>query len=154
MSDTVSLVRSRTNSLHRVSSTSRSEAIPRNGIGPSRRLVESPKCHAQTSSALPAPLGLRLINATVKSVVSVGEGDRVAVDLCNLLNPGEALLVSWNELILFSTLQHRLSVARGYAWFAQNILSSGTMLHFFLSNGMFYVISGWFFLEGHVPGAF
>lgn len=117
MSDTVSLVRSRTNSLHRVSSTSRSEAIPRNGIGPSRRLVESPKCHAQTSSALPAPLGLRLINATVKSVVSVGEGDRVAVDLCNLLNPGEALLVgsfSKGMFLVHSEVQANNSSRRSF----------------------------------------
>jgi 3-dehydroquinate synthase class II len=39
-------------------------------------------------------MGIALVEATVTQVVSVGMGDRVCVDLCNLLNPGEGLLVS------------------------------------------------------------
>jgi 3-dehydroquinate synthase class II len=34
------------------------------------------------------------VEVTVTQVESVGMGDRVCVDLCNLLHPGEGLLVS------------------------------------------------------------
>ena len=88
--------RSETGSLHRVGSSPRSDANPLNRMGSSPRLVDSPRNSGRNSPQNFSPQehhGLRLINATVKSVVSVGEGDRVSVDLCNLLNPGEALLV-------------------------------------------------------------
>lgn len=84
-------------SFHRVASSPRSDANPLNRVGSSPRLVDD--SHSNPSSVVPFSAsqvpqpGLRLVNATVKSVVSVGEGDRVSVDLCNLLNPGEALLV-------------------------------------------------------------
>lgn len=38
-------------------------------------------------------MGVRLMKATVTQVEPVGLGDRVCVDLCNLLHPGEGLLV-------------------------------------------------------------
>lgn len=92
--------RSETNGLHRVASSPRSDTNPLNRVGSSPRLIDdSPSANptaALVSFSAPQAQqpGLRLVNATVKSVVSVGEGDRVSVDLCNLLNPGEALLVS------------------------------------------------------------
>jgi hypothetical protein len=49
--------------------------------------------------------GQRLVEARVKRVDSVGMGDRVCVDLCNLLNPGEGLLViSCSTMILISSV--------------------------------------------------
>ena len=39
-------------------------------------------------------MGVSLVEAIVTLVEPVGMGDRVCVDLCNLLNPGEGLLVS------------------------------------------------------------
>ena len=39
-------------------------------------------------------MGVPLVEATVTQVECVGMGDRVCVDLCNLLNPGEGLLVT------------------------------------------------------------
>jgi hypothetical protein len=39
--------------------------------------------------------GPQLVQATVTQVEPVGIGDCVCVDLCNLLNPGEGLLVGW-----------------------------------------------------------
>jgi hypothetical protein len=49
--------------------------------------------------------GQRLVEARVKRVDSVGMGDRVCVDLCNLLNPGEGLLVtSCSNIILTSSV--------------------------------------------------
>lgn len=49
--------------------------------------------------------GQRLVEARVKRVDSVGMGDRVCVDLCNLLNPGEGLLVtSCSTIILTSSV--------------------------------------------------
>ncbi|CAM6027924.1 unnamed protein product [Sphagnum balticum] len=45
--------------------------------------------------------GQRLVEARVKRVDSVGMGDRVCVDLCNLLNPGEGLLVGSFAKALF-----------------------------------------------------
>lgn len=41
-----------------------------------------------------ATMGVRLVTAAVTQVEPVGLGDRVCVDLCNLLHPGEGLLVS------------------------------------------------------------
>jgi len=85
-------------SFHRVASSPRSDANPLNRVGSSPRLADDSRANP-SSAVVPIPAsqgpqpGLRLVNATVKSVVSVGEGDRVSVDLCNLLNPGEALLV-------------------------------------------------------------
>ena len=38
-------------------------------------------------------MGVRLVKAAVTDVEPVGLGDRVCVDLCNLLHPGEGLLV-------------------------------------------------------------
>lgn len=43
-------------------------------------------------------MGVSLVEATVTQVESVGMGDRVCVDLCNLLNPGEGLLVSCSQI--------------------------------------------------------
>jgi len=40
-----------------------------------------------------ATMGVRLVTAIVTQVEPVGLGDRVCVDLCNLLHPGEGLLV-------------------------------------------------------------
>lgn len=94
------VARTETNTLNTVGSSPSLNINPLNRVGSSPRSAESPSCSVQNLSATPAPQGLRLVNATVKSVTSVGEGDRVSVDLCNLLNPGEALLVSWNELII------------------------------------------------------
>jgi len=42
-----------------------------------------------------ATMGVRLVTAMVTQVEPVGLGDRVCVDLCNLLHPGEGLLVSF-----------------------------------------------------------
>lgn len=39
-------------------------------------------------------MGIALVEAIVTQVEHVGMGDRVCVDLCNLLHPGEGLLVS------------------------------------------------------------
>lgn len=91
-----SMTRSETsNGFQRVASSPRSDSNPLNRVGSSPRLTGSPSnCSALTTFvAPPATPGLRFVSATVKSVVSVGEGDRVSVDLCNLLNPGEAMLV-------------------------------------------------------------
>ena len=41
-----------------------------------------------------ATMGVRMVKALVTQVEPVGLGDRVCVDLCNLLQPGEGLLVS------------------------------------------------------------
>jgi hypothetical protein len=41
-----------------------------------------------------AKMGVRMVKAMVTQVEPVGLGDRVCVDLCNLLQPGEGLLVS------------------------------------------------------------
>lgn len=77
----------------------RSDCNPLNRVGSSPRLLESPRAvnvaanQAPNSSTPQTSTGLKMVKATVKSVVSVGEGDRVSVDLCNLLNPGEAVLV-------------------------------------------------------------
>ncbi|XP_024393771.1 uncharacterized protein [Physcomitrium patens] len=87
------VARTETNTLNTVGSSPSLNINPLNRVGSSPRSAESPSCSVQNLSATPAPQGLRLVNATVKSVTSVGEGDRVSVDLCNLLNPGEALLV-------------------------------------------------------------
>ena len=87
------------NGVHRVVSSPRSDlfslgdSFPRVGTP---RVMESPSValpSIKPKVATPPTSGLRLAHATVKSVVSVGEGDRVSVDLCNLLNPGEAMLV-------------------------------------------------------------
>ncbi|KAG0611650.1 hypothetical protein M758_7G155300 [Ceratodon purpureus] len=48
-----------------------------------------------------AATGVALVEATVTQVESVGMGDRVCVDLCNLLNPGEGLLVGSFARALF-----------------------------------------------------
>ncbi|KAH9531429.1 hypothetical protein CY35_19G037600 [Sphagnum magellanicum] len=45
--------------------------------------------------------GPQLVQATVTQVEPVGTGDCVCVDLCNLLNPGEGLLVGSYERALF-----------------------------------------------------
>ncbi len=50
-------------------------------------------------------MGVRLVEAKVTQVEPVGVGDRVCVDLCNLLNPGEGLLVSTD---CFVTIQSKL----------------------------------------------
>ena len=46
-------------------------------------------------------MGVRLVKATVTQVEPVGLGDRVCVDLCNLLHPGEGLLVGSFARALF-----------------------------------------------------
>ncbi|CAM6044874.1 unnamed protein product [Sphagnum compactum] len=46
-------------------------------------------------------MGVRLVEAKVTQVEPVGVGDRVCVDLCNLLNPGEGLLVGSFARALF-----------------------------------------------------
>jgi 3-dehydroquinate synthase class II len=48
-----------------------------------------------------ATMGVRLVTATVTLVEPVGLGDRVCVDLCNLLHPGEGLLVGSFARALF-----------------------------------------------------
>ncbi|KAG0586061.1 hypothetical protein KC19_2G060800 [Ceratodon purpureus] len=92
--------------VHRVASSPRSDSNPLDLVS-SPRIMDRIPSNSSTLTAYvppqpqpqppppppPAAPGLCLANATVKSVVSVGEGDRVSVDLCNLLNPGEALLV-------------------------------------------------------------
>lgn len=45
--------------------------------------------------------GVALVEATVTQIESVGMGDRVCVDLCNLLNAGEGLLVGSFARALF-----------------------------------------------------
>lgn len=106
LAEPTSMARSETNSdrvassprLYRVGSSPRSDANPLNRIGSSPRLVDSPRSSGHYSAPQTqqdSQQGSRLVNATVKNIVSVGEGDRVSVDLCNLLNPGEALLVSY-----------------------------------------------------------
>lgn len=40
-----------------------------------------------------ANTAVKLVEAVVTRVEAVGMGDRVCVDLCNLLRPGEGLLV-------------------------------------------------------------
>lgn len=49
-------------------------------------------------------MGVRLVEATVTQVEPVGMGDRVCVDLCNLLNPGEGLLVSPRSICSILTI--------------------------------------------------
>ena len=44
------------------------------------------------------------MKAMVTQVEPVGMGDRVCVDLCNLLNPGEGLLVHLLALIFSNPL--------------------------------------------------
>lgn len=46
-------------------------------------------------------MGVRLVKAAVTDVEPVGLGDRVCVDLCNLLHPGEGLLVGSFARALF-----------------------------------------------------
>lgn len=41
---------------------------------------------------------LSLTKATVTSVQVAGMGDRVCVDLCSLMRPGEGLLVCYNSI--------------------------------------------------------
>jgi hypothetical protein len=90
-----SMTRSETsNGVRRVASSPRSDSNPLDRVSS----LNSPRVPSNSTAlttyvAPPATPGLRLAKATVKSVVSVGEGDRVSVDLCNLLNPGEAMLV-------------------------------------------------------------
>lgn len=114
------VARSETNSLHRVASSPRSDANPLSRVGSSPRLVDSPRTSGRSSPRVFAPQeqhGLRLISATVKSVVSVGEGDRVSVDLCNLLNPGEALLVgsfSKGMFLVHSEVQDNNATRRSF----------------------------------------
>jgi len=111
LAEPTSMARSETNSdrvassprLRRLGSSPRSDANPLtpksdslHRIGSSPRLVDSPRHSGHFQTQLESSQqASRLVNATVKSIISVGEGDRVSVDLCNLLNPGEALLVSY-----------------------------------------------------------
>lgn len=67
-------------------STPESDTNSLNWVGSSPRIPHSP--------GAPPLNEIRLVGATVKRVDSVGMGERVCVDLCNLLNPGEGLLVS------------------------------------------------------------
>lgn len=56
---------------------------------------------AYLKSRREAFMGVRLVKATVTQVEPVGLGDRVCVDLCNLLHPGEGLLVCFLSWIFF-----------------------------------------------------
>ena len=49
---------------------------------------------AYLKGKIDSTMGVSLVEAIVTLVEPVGMGDRVCVDLCNLLNPGEGLLVS------------------------------------------------------------